>query len=506
MLVRDTIPAAAAYAATHWADEPAIHQGCRRLTFAEYVDRAGGVANGLVARGVTRGDRIAVWAPNGVDHAVVLLGLQLAGGVLVPVNTRFRDREVSQLLADARVSVLVTVEEFLGRRYADEARSLDLPDLREVLTVDTVPDWSLAGPPPADLTRGEDISAILFTSGTTGRPKGAMLRHDALVRGYREWSALTGMRHGDRVMVTNPFFHAFGLNVGLLAPLIHGATAYPVAVFDPGSVLALLRSERITYYPAPPTVFVALSDLVRAEGGGPLPSLRSAVIGATVIPRPTVDAMYDVLGVDDVHVPYGFTEASALATVTRRGDSRDVVCGTAGRPLPDITVRILDPNGVPVAPGETGEIEVSGYAVMPGYLDPETGQEQRPGTGGVVRSGDLGHVDAAGNLVIDGRIKDVVIVGGFNVYPAEVEACLVEHPAVAEVAVVGRPDDRLGEVAVAFVVRRAPVDEHELVAWCRDRIANFKVPRAVVVVDGLPMNASGKVLKRELRAQLPGGR
>lgn len=436
----------------------------------------------------------------------MLLGLQLAGAVLLPVNTRFRARELAQVVRDSRAVALVTVEEFLGRRYADEARALEATDLRTVLTLDTVGDWQIAGGLLEDRTRGEDVSAILFTSGTTGRPKGAMLRHDALVRGYREWSALTGMRRGDRVLVTNPFFHAFGLNVGLLAPLLHGATAYPVAVFEPAAVLDLLRREAITYYPAPPTVFGAVVDLVRERGEGPLPALRSAVIGATVIPRPTVDAMYDVLGIAEVHVPYGFTEASALATLTRRGDSRDVVCATAGRPLPGLTVRILDSDVSEVAAGETGEIVVSGYAVMPSYLDPETGGPAEPGTGGTVRSGDLGHVDGDGNLVIDGRIKDVVIVGGFNVYPAEVEACLLGHPAVAEVAVVGRSDDRLGEVPVAFVVARAPVGEDELVAWCRERVANFKVPREVQVVEELPVNATGKVLKDALRTRLSGSR
>lgn len=503
-MTTDAIPAVARAAALTHRDRIALSDDTRQLDYGTYVGRAEDVARGIRALGVGRGGRVAVWAPNSIEHAVVVLGIYLAGAVLVPVNTRFRQQELAQVLADARVRLLVTVESFLGRGYADEARALGLPDL-QVATVEDLESWVVRdGPLPSGTTKADDIATVLFTSGTTGRPKGAMLRHGALVRGYREWSALTGMGPDDRVIVTNPFFHAFGLFVGLLAPLLHGARARPVALFEPSRVLEILRRERISYYPAPPTVFAELAERVRSEGTGPLPELRAAVIGATVIPRPTVDAMYDVLGIQRVHVPYGFTEASALGTLTRAGDSRDLVCTTAGVPLPGVNVRIVDETGRPVSKGSIGEIVVSGFSVMPGYLDPATGELEESGTGGTVASGDLGHFDPAGNLVVDGRIKDVVIVGGFNVYPAEVEACLLEHPAVAEVTVVGRPDDRLGEVAAAFVRLSPPLGAlpSDLVDWCRERLANFKVPREVRELDHLPTNAAGKVVKDELRAML----
>lgn len=516
----DTIAACAARAAHLYPDRPALVEGDVVLTYRDYVGRARDVARGLLGAGVGAGERVATWAPNSIEHAVAILGTHLAGAVLVPVNARFRVGEAAQVLDDANARVLLTVEEFLGRRYAEEmtGHQAGHPAPPRVLVLDRAGPGSVdalgAGAAGAaeidDVVAGtgpDDVAIVLFTSGTTGRPKGAMLRHGALVRGYRDWAELTGLRTGDRVLLSNPFFHAFGLNAGLLCALLVGATVYPVPVFRAQDVADLVVREAITWFPAPPTVFADLADLVRS-GRAPAPtSLRVAVTGATVIPRRVVTDLHDVLGVQTVHVPYGFTEGTALATVTRADDDREAVLETVGRPLPGIEVTVERPDGSTCEPGEVGEVVVRGHALMAGYLDPARRGPLRatelpgvpPGAG--LRSGDLGTVDAEGRLRIVGRIKDVVIVGGFNVYPAEVERFLCEHPAVAQAAVVGRPDRRLGEVVAAFVVPRpgCTPDPAELITWCRERFANFKVPRAVRVLDALPTNATGKVTKAALR-------
>lgn len=512
----DTIPHAAARAVQEHGTRPAFVLGADVVSHVEYVGRARAVARGLLGAGVRPGERVATWAPNSIEHAVAILGVHLAGAVLVPVNTRFHAREAAQVVQDANARMVVTVSDFLDRDYSREIAPHVAPT--PVLVLDTAGPDSLgalqdaAVPDDAlDLVAGavgpDDVATVLFTSGTTGRPRGAMLRHGALVRGYRDWAALTGLRTGDRVVVSNPFSHAFGLNAGLLCALLVGATVHPVAVFRAEEVARLLSRESITWYPAPPTVFGDLAGVVR-RGAAPRPTtLRTAVTGATVIPGRVVDDLYDVLGVETVHVPYGFTEGTALATVTRAEDPRAVVGDSVGRALPGIDVRVERPDGSRAAAGEVGEVVVTGYAEMAGYLDPRhrgpltADTVPPPGAGAGLRSGDLGTLDDEGRLRIVGRLKDVVIVGGFNVYPAEVERFLCEHPAVEQAAVVGRPDQRLGEVVAAFVTARAGArpEEAELIDWCRERFAGFKVPRSIRVVDELPTNATGKVTKDALR-------
>lgn len=456
--------------------------------------------------GVEPGDRVAIWAPNGAPWAVAALAVHLTGASLVPVNTRFAPKEAAQVLSDANARVVFVVGEFLGRSYADEVDELvqtrsvpamlinrQLPPCVELLA--WVADGATARAKALPLIDPVDHATVLFTSGTTGRPKGAVLRHESLVVGYGMWSSLTGLRRGDRVMATNPFFHAFGLNVCLLAGLIHGAAIYPVAVFEPSAILDAIERHCITYYPAPPTVFNELAREQRRRARD-LRSLRVCVTGATTIPPALISDIREVLGFEDVFVPYGFTEASGLATMTRRGDSPETLMTTAGPPLPDIEVVVRRPDGSPAAIGETGEIYVGGYVVMAGYLRPDGSVAPPRLDDGALASGDLGHIDAAGNLVVSGRLKDMIISGGFNVYPAEVENALREHHAIVDVSVVAVPDERLGEVGCAVVVAAGDgVGASSLREWARGRIANFKVPRYVVQVDSLPRNASGKVMK-----------
>lgn len=516
----DTIAAAARWAGETFADLPAIVDGELRWTFREYIDRAEAIAASLVAIGVQKGDRVGIWAPNCADFAATVLGIELAGAALVPLNTRFTVLEAGDICFRASVKAVFTVESFVKRPYAAELTEhrLERPEIlgdgAPIVTFDgdgadgierliarvtdehrRVVDSRVAGLVP------EDTGMVLFTSGTTGRPKGIRLGHGQLLRAYWQWGGILGVEPGDRVLLSNPFFHAFGLLVGLLLALVRGTAAFPLAVFTPADALRLIESERITFYPAPPTVFqTILQDpaLKTADTS----SLRIAVTGATSIPPSLIRAMHDVLGIERVFSPYGLTEATGVATLTRFGDGVDTIAHTAGRPVPGVEVAILLPDGSEAKADEVGEICVRGYNTLVSHLDDDTSLTDERGW---LHTGDLGAFDEAGNLRVTGRLKDMFIVGGFNVYPAEIEAALTSHPGVSAAAVVGIADERLGEVGAAFIIPKAGVrvDESELAELAAERLANYKRPRRYVFVDALPVNASGKVLKHELAARLP---
>lgn len=505
-----TIPLAAIWAGHRYGSMDALKDGPRRITFAEYMERAKSIAKALMASGVEIGDRVAVWAPNSIDFALVALGIHCAGGILIPINTRFVPAEVDRLSQEVQPKIVFTVESFLNRDFAAvlDALYTDRPTGPRIIVIDSPDRRSLhsfvtAGTEIGDAALSlrmkqvtpDDIATVLFTSGTTGRAKGAMLRHGAIVRAYWTFSGAVGMRQGDRYLCTNPMFHAFGLMAGVLSALLRGMTLYPVAVYDPRVVVELIEHEGITYFPGPPTVFQGLlsyPDLPNRD----ISTLRASVVGATALPPSIIRDMYSELGFDEIHVPYGFTEVTAVATVTLASDSRATIEKTAGVPLPGVDVKVVRPDGTQADIGETGEIVVDGYNRMAGYLNARENQPDE----GPLHSGDLGSFDAQGYLTVRGRIKDMYIAGGFNVYPAEVEAELMEMPGVEQVAIIGVPDDRLGEVGCAFVIRRgaATITEHDVITWCRERVANFKVPRSVIFPTALPMNATGKVLKTEL--------
>ena len=321
-----------------------------------------------------------------------------------------------------------------------------------------------------------------------------MTTHGQTLRTFATWAEVVGLRTGDRYLIVNPFFHTFGYKAGILACLMAGATMVPEPVFDVDVVLQRVADERISVLPGPPTIFQSILDHPKRDAFD-LSTLRLVVTGAAVVPVELVESLWSDMGIETVLTAYGLTEATGTATMCRRGDSAEVISGTSGRAIPDVEVRIVDADGSEVATGEAGEIVVRGYNVMSGYFhDPE----------GWLHTGDVGFLDAGGNLAITDRLKDMYVSGGFNVYPAEVEAVLRRHPAVGQVAVIGVPDHRMGEVGLAVVVPAPGVDVTtlgvELPAFAKEQLANFKVPRRVEAVDALPTNASGKVLKRELRA------
>jgi acyl-CoA synthetase (AMP-forming)/AMP-acid ligase II len=347
----------------------------------------------------------------------------------------------------------------------------------------------------------DDISDILFTSGTTGAPKGAMLRHGAGVRAYTAWAEVVGLQQGDRYLIVNPFFHAFGLKAGILACVLKGATIVPHPVFDVPSVMRRVDEERITMLPGPPAIYQTILDHPDLASFD-LSSLRLAVTGAATVPVEMIRRMRSELTFKTIVTGYGLTETTGIATMCRHDDDPETIARTAGRAIPDTEVRVVSDSGDAVPVGTPGEVVVRGYHVMSGYYGDPGATAATIDADGWLHTGDIGVLDSRGNLKITDRTKDMFIVGGFNAYPAEIENMIMRHPSVGQVAVVGVPDHRLGEVGRAFVVPRAGavVDEAELIAWCRTEMANYKVPRTITILDALPLNASGKVLKYQLRA------
>ena len=493
-----------------------------RVSYRELGEQSDRFAAGLVAVGVEPGDRVAVWAPNSPQWIVAVLGVFAAGGVLVPVNTRFKGNEAADVLRRSGSRVLVTVTDFLDANPLDLLIGADLPDLATTVV--------LAGPVPAgalsyeellgrggedhqaevrrriETLTGDDPSDILFTSGTTGRPKGVVQTQARTLLVASDWGAMTGLRAGDRYLMVNPYFHMFGLKAGILAAVLAGATMYPAPTFDVDRVLRTVAAEAITVLPGAPTIYQSILDHPD-RGAHDLSSLRVAVTGAADIPVALIRRIFDELPFEVVVTGYGLTEGGTAAA-TRPGDDPETIATTVGRARPGFEIRIVDGERRDLPPGEAGEVLIRGGSVMSHYLDDPAATAEALDAEGWLGTGDLGVVDDAGNLRIVGRSKDMFIVGGFNAYPAEIENLLLDHPDLVEAAVIGIPDERLGEVGMAFVVPAAGTspDGAEVVAWAREHMANYKAPRRVEVVTSLPRNATGKVVKDELRDRFDAGR
>ena len=481
-----------------------------RLSYRELDERVTAVAAALIAEGVAPADRVAIWAPNTYHWVLAALGVLSAGATLVPVSTRFTGPEALDVISRSGARALFVAGDFLGvdrlaalRAAAAEADGTGGGALDKLGLIVRLPeDWAAfercgasvraaVVRERADGVRPHDVSDIMFTSGTTGRSKGAMTSHERSLAVARAWADTGRLTRADRYLVVNPFFHTFGFKAGLLACLVSGATLVPQAVFDAGQAMRLVEAERITVFPGPPTIYATILDHPE-RGARDLSSLRLAVTGAADVPVALVERMQRELGFETVLTAYGLTEA-VVATMCRPGDAAETVARTSGRSAAGFEVRI----------GEQDEILLRGPNLMLGYLDDLEATKAAIDADGWLHTGDAGRLDAAGYLTITGRIKDMYICGGFNVYPAEVEQVLARLDGVAESAVVGTPDRRLGEVGQAFIVRRPGhvLEAADVLAFCRERLANYKVPRRVEFRDALPRNPSGKVLKRALREE-----
>ncbi len=489
-------------AAEEWPDAEAVVDGDVRLTFAELHRRVGRAAGAAMAAGIIKGDRAAIWAPNSWQWIVAALGVQAAGGVVVPMTTRYKGDEAAYVLQRTEARLLFTVQGFLGIDY------VGLLDGRDTCVERTVvfgsPSWdeylegSLDADPP--LVTDEDLSDIIFTSGTTGRPKGVMATHSQTVSVPRAWAKCVGLRAGDRYLLVSPFSHISGYKCGFIGAILTGSTTYPLVVADVPVLLELVSRERITMLPGTPSLFQSLLNHP-ARDSYDTSSLRLSAIGAASVPVELVQRMKTEL-FETVVTGYGLTESTGVSSMSRFDDSPEIISRTVGRPLPGVEIRVVDNAGIDASPGVAGEVLVRGYNVMKGYLDAPKETAEAIDAQGWLHTGDVGAIDEAGYLAITDRLKDMYIVGGFNAYPAEIEAALLRHPDVAMVAVIGIPDERLGEVGMAFVVPKsgAATTEQEIIDWSRQEMANYKVPRRVAIVESLPLNAAGKVMKPELRA------
>lgn len=505
-----TVPHVAEEAARRWADEPAVLERGEIWTFADLWERAQAATSAFLANGIGKGDRVAIWAPNSREWIVAALGVLSTGAAIVPLNTRLKGREAGDILRRTEAKLLLTVSEFLGTSYRDLIADEDLPALQRTICLDSgwdsfVSEGHGAGDPAVacaldELTDG-DVSDIMFTSGTTGAPKGVITTHDRIVPMFRHWVEVMGLQAGERYLIINPFFHSFGFKAGWVAALIAGAVIVPMANFDIPEVIRHIEDDRINFLPGPPTIYQSLLA-AKAERDFDTSSLRGAATGAASVPPELIRRMRSELGLVDTVTAYGMTECSTI-TACRRGDDAELIATSVGKAIPGLEVRIAGDNGAALPHGETGEIHVRGYAVMKGYLDDPQATAEAIDADGWLHTGDVGMMDAAGYVRITDRLKDMYISGGFNCYPAEIEKLLSEHPEIGMVAVIGVADERMGEVGKAFIVPRPGTrpDAERIIAWSRANMANYKVPRLVEIVDALPLNASGKVLKTELRGR-----
>ena len=508
-------------------DRLAVWDGDQKVTYGELVERSQRVGRALMAAGVKKGDPVGIWAVNRLEWVEAGLGVQAAGGVIIPLGTRLRGPEVASILARAGAKALFCDDRFGDYSFPGSLAKHALPALENIVVFG---DPAKAAPPadarpaapvtpfaqfldraeqvaPAELaarTAGvtsEDVVDMLFTSGTTGQPKGVPMTHSqSLVACEIQQLDISNFVPGDVFAVIFPFAHNAGYRAGWQVSLLNGVTVVPVRTYDVLEILQLIQKVKATYFPAPPTIFRGMLDEPRLVEFD-LSSIRNAQTGGTDVPVQLIRDMRERLGVQNVTTGYGLTECAGSVTSCRPGDPDEVVARTAGSVLSNLEVRILDADDQPLPVGAQGQIAVRGPQVLHGYLnDPEANRKSFT-PDGFFLTGDVGVFDADGNLTITDRLKDMYLTGGFNCYPAEIESVLRKLDGVADVAVVGVPDSRLGEVGRAFIVRRpgAELTEAQVIAWCREEMANYKVPRAIVFLEALPRNTMGKVLKAELR-------
>lgn len=511
-----TLPGMLADVAGRFAERAAIVENGNSISYQQLQQFSRQVARALMTLGVQAGDRVALWAPNLSEWIVAACGVHAAGAVLVPLNTRMKGAEAADILERSRAKVLVSVGDFLNNYYPDLLNGQRPATLEHLVVLGdkVLPSADLswvqfmakadATDAQAQLQREarikpDDTADLMFTSGTTGRPKGVMCAHRPTILAFKAWSDVVGLSEGSRYLIVNPFFHTFGYKAGWVAALLQGATVYPEQVFDAEAILRRIESDRISFMPGPPTLFLSMLAHPGLKNFD-LSSLESSVTGASTVPPILIKRMREELGIRNVTTAYGLTECGGCATLCEPTDSVETVANTCGKALPGTEVRCVDGQGRTVMAGEAGEVLLRGYHIMQGYFEDEQATAETIDVDGWLHTGDVGVLDERGYLRITDRLKDMFIVGGFNCYPAEIERLLSNHPEVAQVAVIGVADERMGEVGCACVVVRngMTLDKDAFIAWCRANMANYKVPRFVLQLDSLPVNASNKVQKRDL--------
>ncbi|MFE2474494.1 AMP-binding protein [Streptomyces sp. NPDC059389] len=487
----------------------------RRWTYAELAADVDALALGLLDLGIGKGDRVGIWAPNRAEWTLVQYASAKIGAILVTVNPAYRSHEVEYVLRQAGIRLLVAAERFKSSDYAGmiEEVAPRCPDLEFTVLLET-PEWARLlergrGGDPADLVRAaaelspDDPVNIQYTSGTTGFPKGATLSHHNILNNGFFVGELCHYTERDRVCIPVPFYHCFGMVMGNLACTSHGAAmVIPAPAFDPAATLAAVEAESCTSLYGVPTMFIAE---LAAPGfdSYDLSSLRTGIMAGSPCPVEVMKEVIDRMGMREVSICYGMTETSPVSTQTRAGDSVERRVSTVGRVGPHLEVKVVDPqSGRTVRRGEPGELCTRGYSVMLGYWGEPERTAEAVDAARWMHTGDLAVMDEDGYLSITGRIKDMVIRGGENVYPREIEEFLHGHPDVLDVQVIGVPDAKYGEELMAWVRMREgaePLTAEAVRAYCGGRLAHFKIPRYVHVVEEFPMTVTGKVRKVEMR-------
>ncbi len=490
-----------------------VHQGIRQ-TWNEFNDTVDDVAKGLIGLGIGSGDRVGMWSPNYAEWVYIQYATAKIGAILVNINPAYRLSELKYALAHSGCRLLVTRTEYLSSLYREMVEEVvpDIPELEKVIYYDTE-DWSAlleAGKSVSDADLAErsesldpdDAINIQYTSGTTGFPKGATLSHKSILNNAHYVGASCRYTDQDRVCIPVPFYHCFGMVLGNMACSVYGATiVVPAPTFDAEAVLRTVHDERCTSLYGVPTMFIAeLADPSLA--GLDVSSLRTGIMAGSPCPIEVMRGVIDEMGMDEVTIAYGMTETSPVSTQTGPGDSVEHRVSTVGRVLPHVESKIIDPDtGEIVLRGDRGEYCTRGYHVMLGYWNDEEKTAEAIDADGWMHSGDLATMDEDGYVNIVGRIKDMIIRGGENIYPREIEEFLFTHPAVIDAQVIGVPDERFGEELMAWVqlAPGAEITDDELRDFCKGQIAHFKIPRYIKFVSEFPMTVTGKVRKVEMR-------
>jgi fatty-acyl-CoA synthase len=518
-LLGDTIGVNLDRAVAAGPDSPALIEAAtrRQWTYAEFAADIDAVAVGLLDLGVRKGDRVGIWAPNRAEWSLVQYATAKIGAILVNINPAYRTHELEYVLIQAGVRTLVSATRFKTSDYAGMIEQVrpNCPQLRDVVLLDG-PDWTnlldggRAGDRDRVLAAQRELSAddpinIQYTSGTTGFPKGATLSHHNILNNGFFVGELCGYTSADRICLPVPFYHCFGMVMGNLAATSHGACAViPAQAFDPAATLAAVAEYRCTSLYGVPTMFIAeLNDPSFAEHD--LSSLRTGIMAGSPCPVEVMKQVIDRMGMTEVSICYGMTETSPVSTQTRRDDTLERRVSTVGQVGPHLEVKVVDPEtGLTVPRGEPGELCTRGYSVMLGYWEQPDRTAEAIDAARWMHTGDLAVMDDEGYLNITGRIKDMVIRGGENVYPREIEEFLYTHPDILDAQVIGVPDAKYGEELMAWVRLRPgaePITVEALREYCSGQLARYKIPRYVHIVDDFPMTVTGKIRKVEMRAR-----
>ena len=505
-----TIPALIKYQAENFGSKPALISDHETLSFLELDKLSTNIATHLIDLNILPGDRVAIWAPNMNEWVLAAIAIHKVGGVLVPINTRMKGREAAYILNNSESKILFSLNTFLGTDYFKLLENEDLPYLKYQISFDEIEatdfeiPFSTLKENTLDVQLPEvietDMADIIFTSGTTGKPKGVISSHLQNIKVFDYWSTYIGLNENDRYLIVNPFFHTFGYKAGWLASVMRGVTAYPCPIFDADKIIQIINKEKISMLPGPPTLYQSIltSQLIETMD---ISSLRLGVTGAASIPIQLIKDMKETLGFETVITAYGLTESTGVVTMCTPDDDYETIATTSGCAIADVEVKCVNQENQEVPVGEPGEILVRGYNVTQGYFNNQEATQEAIDSDGWLHTGDIGILDSNGYIKITDRSKDMFIVGGFNAYPAEIENILCDHPAISQAAVIGIEDERMGEVAKAFVILKPnqDLDTESLLQWSKDNMANYKVPREVEFVRELPTNAAGKIMKYLLK-------